>query len=841
MKKAIVKIITFLVVFIISLAAIGFFMNNGNTDMTAQMSGASLPVVAIRAGDREINRMYGYCTPMETAGMRWGITPVDGQRQVNAVIHTCGQEISGIAYEVRNIDGNRLIENTEVEEFETSDSRIELSFRLKDLIEEGEEYNLIFLLTLSDGRQARYYARVSQAEYHLEEKLDFITRFSEATFDYDALAAEGFARKLEPNADGDNSTLAKVDIHCSAKQVAWGDLDVERVTEPEICVREISPQTASVVLDYIVRYPMNGKTVYAQVQEYYRVRYTGENMFLLDYERTAEQFLEESADGFTNEKLSLGIVDPNVQILENDGGTVFAFVNAGSLYSYNATNNRLARLFSFREGENDDSRTLYGGHGYRILQVDEAGNVVFLVFGYMSRGRHEGSCGVQACYYNSGLNVVEEMAFIPYYNSPEILQADIAELSYVNMTNDLYLMLNGSIFHVDLEDKRSDTVVQGLGESSYRAAEDGSMLAWQEDGDLSDGTTLILMDLNSGETSRIKAGAGYRIRPLGFMGQDLIYGLAPEAFVREDFLGHAIFPMERVVICDFEGKVLKVYRENDLYVTDCEIAGNQINLQRVRRTEEGFVEANPDQILYSEEVAGSRNTVETAVTENLQTVVQIALRSEVDAKNVQLLTPKEVLFEGSRDIALAQGETPVRYYVYGRTGVLDVLSSPGDAARMAYENMGTVTADDGSYVFKRDRLHTSNQIMAITENAVEEGETSLSVCLDTMLQYEGLMRRSAGMLESGRDVADILEDNLEGYKILDLRGATVDMVLYYPDREIPVLAVLEDGSAVLITGFNEQNVVLMDPTAGTVAKMGLNDAREWFEENGNRFMTYWRS
>lgn len=840
MKKAIAKIITFAVVFILSLVAIGFFMNHGNTDMTAQMSAASLPVIGIRAGDREINRMYGYCAPMETAGMRWGITPIDAQRQVNAVIHTYGQEVSRAAYEVRSIDGSRLIENTEVEELERSGSEILLSFRLKDLIEEGEEYSLIFLLTLADGRQARYYARVSQAEYFLEEKLDFITRFSEATFDYDKLVEEEFIRKLEPSAEGDNTTLARVNIHSSARQVTWGDLAAERVTEPEICVREISPQTASVVLDYIVRYPVNGKDAYAQVREYYRVRYTQDNMYLLDYERTAEQFLEESAAGFTSETLSLGIVSPDIQILENDGGTVFAFVNAGSLYSYNAASNRLARLFSFRDAQKDDSRTLYDGHGYRILQVDEAGNVVFLVFGYMSRGRHEGACGVQVCYYSSGLNVVEEMAFIPYHRSPEILKADIDNLAYVNVTNDLYLMLDGSIFHVSLEDKSSDAVVRALGENNYRVAEDGSMLAWQEGGRHSDGAALILMNLDSGETSRISAGTGYRIRPLGFMGKDLIYGLAPEEVVQEDFLGHAMFPMERVVICDFTGKILKVYREKDMYVTDCAIAGNQISLQRVRRTEDGFEEANPDQILYSEEVAGSRNTVETAVTENLQTVVQIALRSEVDAKNVQLLTPREVLFEGSREVELQQEEQPVRYYVYGRTEVLDVLSSPGAAARMAYENMGTVTTDDGSYVFKRDRLHTANQIMAITENRVEEGETSLSVCLDAMLQFEGLMRSTAGLLEAGRDAAAILEDNLEGYKILDLRGVTLDMVLYYPDREIPVLAVLQDGSAVLITGFNEQNVVLMDPLAGTVAKMGMNDAREWFEENGNRFMTYWK-
>ena len=57
--------------------------------------------------------------------------------------------------------------------------------------------------------------------------------------------------------------------------------------------------------------------------------------------------------------------------------------------------------------------------------------------------------------------------------------------------------------------------------------------------------------------------------------------------------------------------------------------------------------------------------------------------------------------------------------------------------------------------------------------------------------------------------------------------------------EIPVLAVLQDGSAVLITGFNEQNVVIMDPQTGKVSKKGMNDARTWFAENGNRFIAYW--
>lgn len=44
---------------------------------------------------------------------------------------------------------------------------------------------------------------------------------------------------------------------------------------------------------------------------------------------------------------------------ESDGGNVFAFVQAGALYVYNSADNRLARLHSFRDEDNDDLRARY--------------------------------------------------------------------------------------------------------------------------------------------------------------------------------------------------------------------------------------------------------------------------------------------------------------------------------------------------------------------------------------------------------------------------------------------------------------------------------------------------
>ena len=103
------------------------------------------------------------------------------------------------------------------------------------------------------------------------------------------------------------------------------------------------------------------------------------------------------------------------------------------------------------------------------------------------------------------------------------------------------------------------------------------------------------------------------------------------------------------------------------------------------------------------------------------------------------------------------------------------------------------------------------------------------------------MRNSEYMLRRGDSVLGILKESLEDAEVLDLTGCTLDAVLYYVNRDIPVLAMLQDGSAVLLVGFNEKNTVVMNPETGSVYKVGMNDSTEWFEQNGNRFITYIRN
>ena len=64
-------------------------------------------------------------------------------------------------------------------------------------------------------------------------------------------------------------------------------------------------------------------------------------------------------------------------------------------------------------------------------------------------------------------------------------------------------------------------------------------------------------------------------------------------------------------------------------------------------------------------------------------------------------------------------------------------------------------------------------------------------------------------------------------------------MLYYVNQDIPVLALVGDG-AVLLVGFNEIEVGIMDPATGDIYTMKNSEASAWFEENGNQFITYLR-
>lgn len=839
MKKTIFHGIVIVVTFFAALMIISNLLNQGNTDMTEEMRPASLPLIYMNVDGERVNCLHGYQVLPQLCYLRESITPLGDGRTLSFDVQKYGRNVSRISFEVRSVDGARLIQDGQLTDYTDIGDEIHADFAIKDLIEAQTEYSLVLKLQMDTEQEISYTTRIILAtDYHAQEKIAFAREFSERTFDREA--AQEIIKYLESNSQGDNSTFGVVNIHSSFNQITWGSLGVEKETEPVFTLKELAPQTASVTGSYIVSV-QEGKTKhYYRVEEFYRLRYTVDRIYLLDFERTMTQiFNEENTNAYVGNKIVLGIQEEEPVLIESDGGNVLAFVDGKGLYSYNVSEQKMAVLYTFQD-DSFDMRCMYDAHNMKILNVDETGNVRFVVYGYMNRGLHEGQIGIMVCYYNSLLNTVEEEIYIPYDKSYAILEAEMSMLSYVSRTNIFYFILNGDIYAVSLDSRSYEIIAENLEVGRFQVSPDQSFLVWQEGKDADASVSLIHMNLNTQMRRKIGAGIGNYIKPIGFMGSDLIYGVARSEDIYTDSYGISTFPMYQVIIVDENGTVLKEYGNEGVYVTDGRITDNQLNMSRVVKNENGsYTQTRDDQIINNVEQETGINTLERPVTEKYETIVQIVVKNQIDSKALQILTPKEVIFEGNRSVAVAEDTEIERFFVYARDGVIGIYNHAADAINLAYAKMGVVVNDSGHYIWMRGNRRTRNQIMAISAHGMSETRSSTAVCLDTLLAYEGVARNSQYLLDEGETVLQILREGLEDCLILDLSECSLDAILYYVNRDIPVLALM-GGNTVLIIGYNDSQIVLMDPKSDSLYKKSITEADEWFRANGAVFISYLR-
>lgn len=833
MKKFLFKAIVFLVTFIVSLLLTEKIMNRDNNSMTKEMAPSTLPVITMEEAGVLFNELHGMLGETNVAYQRDTITILGANRELGFQINTYGTRVKDIGFEVRSCDGQRLIEKTKITQFDKKEDLISVHTSVKDLIDQGKEYALIIVLTDEWDREVKYYTRmIWEQTLYAKEKVQFVYDFHETTFRSDELSS--LARYMESNSTGNNKTLHKVNIHCSLSQVGWGELEVKPVVEPVVDIKDIAGQTASLLLRGIVSSENGEEKDYYMVEEFYRIRYTTDRVYLLDFERTMTQMPDVNGDIYANDKIMLGIVNEDIAMMESEDGNVVVFEVANRLCSYNLTTNKMALLFSFYD-ESTDARALYNQHRIKILDIDEGGNVSFAVYGYMNRGRHEGEVGIQLYIYDSAKNTIEESIYIPYDKTYSILAGEIENLLYFNREGILYLYLNQRVYAVNSIEKTVEVLAVMEHDNSVEISSNHKQAVWYQ------GESLELMNLATQKRVQITAKEGEFLYPIGFMGEDLVYGVArKENVYKSPIGGHEIF-MSKICICNDSGNLLKEYSAEDVYIVDCEMSNNQITLKRVMVDEEGrFEEISDDYIVNNAEVQEGKNKISVVAIDIYERIVQVDLRSDIQVKSLQRLTPKEVVFEGARNTILEAGEGGKLYYVYAWGGVEGVYQEATEALQKAYDTSGCVMDETGKTIWIKGNRVVKNQIMAIKEQSVTETKDSLTVCLESILRFEGITINAEEYLEAGYTAEEILQKYLLKADVVDLSGCNLDTVLYFVNRDIPVLATLETGEAVLVVGFNQYNIVVMEPSTGKLYKKGINDSTAWFAENGNQFITYFR-
>ncbi len=837
--RFIIKLIYCIAVFFVFLFIFSSICNQGNDDMTTTMSKASYPTVSFKYNGMKLGILHGYAEDVDIMYLREGITPLMPGRNISLSIDTYGTFVNGLSYEVRSIDGSRLIEDTPVYNYLNDGKTITADITLKDLYDKQELY-LMCVKVQTEGEVIKYFTKIIETDISVEERLKFAYYFSETSFDK-IKAADELKTYMESNSKGDNSTYHRVDIHSSMEQVTWGNLQPSIETDMIASLKEFDDTMGIITVDYFVSTGEGDEKIYYKVQDTYRVREGKDRLYLLEFYRDMNQIFALSNGIINNNKIVLGITDEDVEISESQDGNQLVFVNSGRLYSYNINDNKLGYLFGFYE---DDSqigfREAFQDYDIKVFNIDENGNVYFMVYGYMPRGEHEGHMGISIYYYDAIINNVEEKMFLAYDRDFDMLSQQVNTLSFVNTNNSGFVFVDDTIYKIDIEKSESNIIANNIPFGGIVVSDDSDMLAYVSGGDINNASQIVMINLVTGAETYVQAGDNKRIKTIGFFGDHLIYGIAEKDDIYTETNGNVVFPINTIIIRDEKGNIYKEYSEDGVYIMDTVLEDAMLSLSRARKVDGGYVSTSNDQILNNKVDIVYKNNIEKAVTENYETIVQLAVKNPMDTEKMRILTPKLVIYEGIRSDNIGRGQLDDRYYVYVMGSLSSVTDNISEAIIMADANNGAVTDSVGKCLYLKSTLAKKNQIMAITGTSVNDNagvEDTLPVCLNTILELNGKNIDTRRDVKRGDSPEDILSSNIEDITVLDISTCSLDASLYFIEKDIPVLVTDSNKMSVLLIGYNDIEIVIMNPMNGEVYKISKGEAEKYFD-GAHKIITY---
>ena len=823
------------VVFVVSVAVFGIFLNYHPSGKSESFEEGTIPILSVESGGQRLSQMHGYRTQMDGCYMRESLIPLGEKRNVKLIV-SGGTELSALSYEIRSMDTERKIAEEQISGLQTEDGEQTVELVLSNLMDEGEEYLLVISAEVG-GQTLWYYTRVMQPKNeHIRDCLKFAKFFHETAISGDATQLSAY---LEPDPDVDQETLSSVTIRSSLSQVSWKGFEGDVVADPVVRFTEIGDDYAAIIYDYQRRGEEGG--IY-NVEEYFKMRYTANRMYLLDYERTMEEIPEKSFSVAEN-VLTIGVADEDFRYLSNDTGTVVAFVQAGELYEYNENTGRVERIFGFRDKDLSDAHTNYRQHGIRILNIDENGALDFVVYGYMNAGEWEGYSGISLYHYDAGGDEAREQAFIAVTRPYPILEASFSELLYKSASGAFYVMIDGTLTRIDAQTAAAKEMLTGMASGQYAVSLSGRYIAWIDDADAAE--AIHVMDLEDESSFNIEATDKKQLlKPLAFLEENLAYGQIKRSDIGANASGNRIYPSYKVIIKQADrkdGEVLKEYQKAGYYVSGATANPYTLFLERVTKSEGGYEKAPDDTIQDSSGEPNRAVSLEKTPDEVVGVVTSVVLAPISDL--AEKATPKigQAALSVTEETVIATldvSDVHENYYVYVGNRVTLASTRVTAVVKAADKDMGIVVDNKQRNIWKRTKSAYVNPFTNIAVGSSDVDASLAAQALSAMLVREGENVEVHSLLEAGQSPVSVLSGALKDATILDLTGCTLEEVLYFVSNGSPVYVRTGADEAKLIVGYDAANVFVYDPGSGSTKKTGRNDAAEEFEAFGNVFISY---
>lgn len=847
--KNIIKIIIGIAVFIAVAVGTAFFVNkinNRNMDsVSIEMSRSKLPIVFCEYDDEVVNLMRGYTQPMSTSLMREGIVPLNENHGVDFLVYDDSSYGNTYSYELRTIAGNSLIESGDIAEGSPKQGYIEYNVNLRMDTKINREYALVFIISNTAGEQARYYTRVVDLQKEYANKvISYAQKFHNTTFTKEVDEEEGnlVYNALKTTEAGSNDDLSHVSLSSSYSMVSWAGMNPIVMTAIIPTITEIDEEYVVVKLSYVVATRTENEEHYYNIDEFYSAKYNEavDSVDLLAFDRYQESIFDASYISKERNSISLGITDINsAEYCSAKENRKVSFVKSGQLWLYDYDTTDLTTIFDMQHGDYSDLRSLNTDIDINIASLDDDGNVYFVVYGYFARGNHEGKNGISLFHYTSEETLIEELCFVECDEPFGVMNREVGRFTYYDNKGYLYYLLDGSIYRVNLDNMTQDVLVSGIPSDKYIVSENRKIVVYPDSERDENVTKLTQWNFETGVQTEMSGKPSDRFLALGFVGNDLIYGISNQSDIITASGRDAILPMYQIFINDENGNELKKYNKSDIYIMDADVQTDNIYLTRATKNNNFFDTAEPDYISYKKE----NNTLDMSLNYSMDDImlklVDITFPSNMYLSSSYLpIMTKQKTSDKYQEMKVATSAYEDVYYIFNNTGYAGEYNSAGRAVlAVNEEDSGIVVDSNGNVIYRKLEADSYNTVAdSIDEQSSGTIDGSLMACaymciknINKKANYEDVKK------------CDSWENAFEEYSHgvgINLSGVSLDIALYFLDRDVPFAAQIDDGRYVLVISYNSTHIRYYDPVVGEEVKVTREAFNNSLSLKGNTIYTY---
>lgn len=837
MVKYIYKTVILLFIFA---GAVYFFGKQMETDISdtgvrADLGQETYPYIQLATQGQRVNTLYGYSAPMEPDIIRESMTPLDPEKKITVYLGETASRLTSLKYDIVDKETGEIYESSEPNALSQGQKSLDITFEYG--FKTSTEYILDLAGTSDDGREIHFYTRLKYYldESNLAEKMKFVKRFHKDTFVKSK--AEELGKNLEPSSTNRNSSLASVDITSNSDLVTWGNMSPDIITDELITIKEYNMETACVQYNYFVKANTDsGEEIY-HIKEFYRVRYASRTNYLLNFERTMEAVFDSDLASVQTSQLKLGITDEtDSRLFTNKAEDIMFFARGGDLYRYDMKKNQMMKIYSMFSEDAPYIYRAYDEHAIRLLKVDEEDNLYFCAYGYFPRGQYEGDVAV-VLYEYSAEGELRELVYMPSSTTYQQLKEDFEEYGYVSSRGIYYFTVANTVYAYNISAKRLEKMVENIKSSSFMIMEKANCYAWSSSLSNGYGQSITLYNLETDEREIIVCpDENTYVRLLGVIDENVVYGYVRKEDIGRSRDGSRVVPCYELYIADTKGNIVKRFDWKNRYIQGIQANGNVINITLCRKKDGKYEKSGENSISNQSQTKTSKFRYTSRVTSKSLTewYIQFPSSFEMAAKPEKLQGPG-YLMTTERFVRLEQpGIT--KYYVYALGKITASYESARQAIREADDQMGVVVSSNHQVVWERSGSFLQNSIGGFEVTREGRDVSNLAACAYMVLKQKHINADAKAMTKKDLPVYNMLAEYLQSP--VNLKGCTLDQVLYFVSNNKPVIAMTSESKAVVIGGYTTTQLYLLNPETGREATVNRSEYERIFKNAGNQFISY---